>query len=68
MPGSKKISDDWSAEAKLAVVIETSVLSESELSEYCRHKSLYPRAIALQQEANLLILFGALFSLKAKHA
>ena len=33
--------DDWSADAKLAVVIETAALSEIELSEYCRRKGLY---------------------------
>ncbi len=41
MPGSGKISDHWSAEAKLAVVIETAVLSESGLSEYCHEKGSY---------------------------
>jgi len=45
VPGSKKSSDKWSAEAKLAVVIETATLSESELSEYCRSKGLYPEQI-----------------------
>jgi len=42
VPGNGKTSDRWSAEAKLAVVIETAALSESELSEYCRQKGLYP--------------------------
>ena len=42
VPGSGKRSDGWSAEAKFAVVIETSTMSESELSEYCREKGLYP--------------------------
>lgn len=32
----------WSAEQKFAVVLETAVLSEAELSEYCREKGLYP--------------------------
>lgn len=45
VPGSKKTSDKWSAEAKLAVVIETATLSETELSEYCRSKGLYPEQI-----------------------
>ena len=40
VPGSGKSSDQWSAEAKLAVVIEIAALSESELSEYCRAKGL----------------------------
>lgn len=45
MPGSGKTSDHWSAEAKLAVVIETAILSESGLSEYCREKGLYPEQV-----------------------
>jgi len=39
------ISDQWSAEAKLAVVIETAALNESEHSQYCRQKGLYPEQV-----------------------
>jgi transposase-like protein len=42
VPGSGKKSDHWSAEAKFAVVVETAAMDESELSEYCREKGLYP--------------------------
>jgi transposase-like protein len=42
VPGSKAKSDQWSAEAKLATVIETATLSEEEFSQYCREKGLYP--------------------------
>ncbi len=42
VPGSGKTSDHWSAEAKFAVVVETAAMGESELSEYCREKGLYP--------------------------
>lgn len=42
MPGQKPKSDSWSAEAKLATVIETAALSEAELSAYCRERGLYP--------------------------
>ena len=38
-------SDKWSSEEKFAVVLETSTLSEIELSEYCRAKGLYPEQI-----------------------
>jgi len=41
VPGNKSNSEQWSAQAKLAVVIETSSLSEAELSEYCRSKGLH---------------------------
>jgi transposase-like protein len=37
--------EQWSAEAKLAVVAETLTLSEVELSEYCRKKGLFPEQI-----------------------
>ncbi|SEI88431.1 Transposase [Azotobacter beijerinckii] len=42
VPGDKKLPDDWAAEAKFAIVLETAALSEIELSEYCRRKGLYP--------------------------
>lgn len=45
MPGVGKKTDNWSAEAKLAAVIETAALSETQLSEYCRAKGLYPEQI-----------------------
>ncbi len=41
MPGNKPTPEQWSAEAKLATVIETASLNEAELSEYCREKGLY---------------------------
>jgi len=45
VPGSGKKSEQWSGEAKLAVVVETAGLSEVELSEYCRGKGLYPEQV-----------------------
>lgn len=45
VPGSGKTSDQWSADAKFAVVVETATLSESALSEYCRAKGLYPEQV-----------------------
>ena len=45
VPGKKASSESWSSEAKLAVVIETAALSESELSQYCREKGLYPEQV-----------------------
>ena len=41
VPGKKSSTEDWSAETKLAVVVETASLSESELSQYCREKGLH---------------------------
>lgn len=53
VPGDQKLTDNWSAEAKLAVVIETAALPEIELSEYCRSKGLYPQQVKSWREACL---------------
>ena len=45
VPGSGKQTEDWSPEAKFAAVVETAVMTEQELSEYCRSKGLYPDQI-----------------------
>lgn len=45
VPGKTHSSENWSSEAKLAVVIETSRLSAAELSQYCREKGLYPEQV-----------------------
>ena len=41
VPGKTLTTDDWSAEAKLAVIIETAPMSETEISQYCREKGLF---------------------------
>ncbi len=53
VPGSVKGADEWSAEAKLAVVIETAGLSEIELSRYCREKGIYVEQARAWHEAAL---------------
>lgn len=45
--------DQWSAEAKLAVVAETLVCSEVELNEYCRKKGLFPEKVKAWKAAFL---------------
>ena len=45
MPGHQKQADQWSAEDKLAIVIETAGLSEAELSAYCREKWLFTEQV-----------------------
>ncbi|UFT95781.1 IS3 family transposase [Pectobacterium carotovorum] len=45
VPGADRTTDQWSAEARLAVIIETATLSEAELAQYCRKKGLYPEQI-----------------------
>ena len=54
MPGDNKLTDEWPAEAKLAVVLETAALSEIELSEYCRRKGLYPEQVQQWRQACIL--------------
>ena len=51
VPGSGKTSNNWSAEAKFAVVVETALMNESELSEYCRSKGLYPEQVKEWKQA-----------------
>lgn len=51
VPGSGKTTDQWSAEAKFAVVLETASMSESQLSEYCRSKGLYPEQVKEWKQA-----------------
>lgn len=45
-PYSGKPTNQYSADDKLAVIIETASLNEAELGEYCRRKGLYPVQIA----------------------
>ena len=60
VPGKKPTSEQWSAEAKLAVVIETATLGEAELSEYCRTKGLYVEQVKAWKSASLQVSIGTL--------
>ena len=52
VPGSgKNTADEWSGEAKLAVVLETVSLNAEELNEYCRRKGLYPEQVVRWKQA-----------------
>lgn len=53
VPVSKLMSDKWSPEARLAVVIETAALSEIELGTYCREKGLLVEQVAAWKQAFL---------------
>lgn len=53
VPGAGKVPDDWSAEAKLAVVIETAGLSEIDLGAYCRQKGVYVEQVKAWRQAAL---------------
>ncbi len=54
VPGPKpNTTDQWSAEAKLATVIETASMSETQLNEYCRQKGLFAEQVKGWKEASL---------------
>ena len=53
VPADTSNPENWSAEDKLAVVIETAALNEAQLSEYCRRKGLYAEQIAQWKAAAL---------------
>ena len=52
VPGSRSNNaEDWNAEAKFAVVVETQSMNETEKSTYCREKGLYPEQIERWRQA-----------------
>ena len=54
VPGPKPNNTDyWSAEAKLATVIETASLNEAQLNEYCRAKGLFVEQLKSWKAASL---------------
>jgi transposase len=64
VPGRSKTTEDWSGEAKFAVVVETATLSEAELSQYCREKGLYPEQVKQWKQD---CIEGASSSVERKH-
>lgn len=40
-----KSADKWSTQDKFQIVLETAVMNEIELAEYCRKKGLYPQQV-----------------------
>ena len=48
---NKPLTENWSAEARFAVVLETATLSQLELGEYCRRKGLYPEHVNAWRQA-----------------
>lgn len=51
VPGSKKTTEAWPAEARLATVIEVASMSAAELGRYCREKGLYVEQVTAWREA-----------------
>jgi len=47
VPGSgNSVAEQWSGEAKLAVVLESASMNAEQLSEYCRGKGLYVEQVS----------------------
>ena len=51
LPAGITNSERWSTQDKFSIVVETSVLNEIELSEYCRSKGLYVEQVKSWRDA-----------------
>lgn len=51
LPDAKTGPAGWTSTDKLAAVIETAAMNESELGEYCRRRGLYPEQLRVWREA-----------------
>lgn len=49
-PGGEEQSEKWSSRDKFLIVVETIAMNESELSEYCRQKGLFPEQVKQWQD------------------
>ncbi|MEH6570335.1 MAG: IS3 family transposase, partial [Halioglobus sp.] len=50
VPEDTQNPENWSAEYKFAVVLETAVMNQAELAQYCRKKGLFAEQIAAWKE------------------
>jgi transposase-like protein len=50
VPEDTQNPENWSAEYKFTVVLETAVMNQAELSEYCRKKGLFAEQITAWKE------------------
>ena len=51
LPDAQTGPEGWTSEDKLAAVIETAAMNETDLSEYCRQRGLYPEQIDVWRQA-----------------
>jgi len=49
-PTGEEQSEKWSSRDKFLIVVETMPMNETELSEYCRQKGLFPEQVKQWQE------------------
>lgn len=51
VPGCETESERWSTQDNFSIVVETATLSEIELAEYCRGKSLFVEQVQAWRDA-----------------
>lgn len=51
LPGGEQEVERWSTQDKFLIVVETAILSEVELAEYCRSKGLYVEQVHAWHDA-----------------
>lgn len=51
LPDAHAAPEGWTSRDKLAAVIETAPLNESDLAEYCRKRGLYPEQLRVWRAA-----------------
>lgn len=50
-PAQSEAAVDWTARDKFAAVVESAAMNETERSEYCRTRGIYPEELALWRKA-----------------
>jgi len=51
LPDSDSTPEGWTSKDKFAAVMETAVMSEAEVAEYCRKRGLYAEQLSLWRQA-----------------
>ena len=55
-PASNQKSEQWSTRDKYLTVVETAILSEIELAEYCRKKGMYVEQVRCSDHQHTCVL------------
>ena len=67
VPGGEQVVERWSTQDKFLIVMETALLSEVELAEYCRSKGLYVEQVVAWKDACMQANGGVAEQAKAAH-
>jgi transposase-like protein len=51
LPDVNSTPEGWTSKDKFAAVLETAVLSEAEIAQYCRRRGLYPEQLSQWRQA-----------------